>query len=403
MSAVVSAQQHRPELPRWTLAVHLLLFVPYLTASLSWGFNNGYFPLRPAIYLLAFGLLCLLSCRGRSRGFPITSLALMGLYLLRIVDLGVLQRWDHEGENVSEAISVGSTLFLAFVGVVGIGAWLQHGGRALLWGGFATMAIGVGVNICEFLGYGEFSSVPGRAAGFLQDANDSSITIINALTICLVLLKVFWQKVACLIIAIMGIVPTFSRSGMIVYALVFLVFAALHLKTHGRKILLTVVCGIGLGSVALGAFAMTVKDENAKRRLAGIFGGDTEKMGSSERMKDLEDGLVAAQQRPLLGYGVGAGTTHWKPHNQFVAIWIEHGLLVAIGFVGLWLTIFVKCFLHHRQGILLILPHLAFIPFTQMQLESVSVLYTALLASAISCTHPLRFSLFTPRHVPSPA
>lgn len=50
------------------------------------------------------------------------------------------------------------------------------------------------VNLLEFMGIGAYSSVPGRAAGFLQDANDSAIAIINGLTVCLVLLKDFGKR-----------------------------------------------------------------------------------------------------------------------------------------------------------------------------------------------------------------
>lgn len=200
----------------------------------------------------------------------------------------------------------------------------------------------------------------------------------------------------CLALAIIGIVPTFSRSGMIVYVLTFLVFCVLHFRTHSRQILLTVGLGLGLGSMAIGAFAMTVKDDNAKNRLAGIFGGESSKMASSERMKDLSDGLEAALQRPLTGHGMGSGTLHWKPHNQFVSLWVDMGIFVAAAYILLLLTLLIQCILHHRMATLLMVPHLAFIPFTQMQLEAVNVLYSLLLAAYLGSHSRIRFSLTSP-------
>ncbi len=381
----------------WATLWHILLFVPYTTGYISWGYANGLFPIRPFVYQIGMGLLCLWSCRGRGASFPKTSLVLLLLIFSRVVDIGLLQRFPHPDGNVTMAVSISSTLFIVFVALVSISVWIPRGGRPIFWVALLTMCIGTVVNILESIGIGAYSSVPGRAAGFLTDANDSAIAIINGMTVCIVLTKSFWRKGILLGVAMVGVVPTFSRSGMLVFGLMCLVFGALHFRTHAKQILTLAAVGITAAVVGLGAFAMTVKDENAKRRFQGIFGGDTAKMGSSERVKDLQDGLDAAMAKPVFGQGTGAGNSRWQPHNQFVSLWVDQGLLIALLFLGIWLVLAVKCWLFHRMAILAILPHIAFIPFTQMQLEAVNVLYTALIVAVWSSRAPIRFRLFRPR------
>lgn len=400
MISTLQAATHDPvskPMPRWALLVFLLFFVPYLTGGISWGYANGVFPIRPAFYMLALGVACLWSCRGQEIVFPKLSLLLLAFIGIRIFDIGVLQRFPHEEGNVAMAISIGSTLFLAFVAVVALGVWIRHGGRAIYLASLFTLLIGVAVNVAEFAGFGKFSSVPGRAAGFLIDANDSSIAIINSVAVCIVLSRRFWPKALLLGIAIIGVVPTFSRSGMIVYALVCVVFAMVHFRQHARQIITLAVVGVAFLVVGLGTFAVLVKDANAKARFSAIFGGDTSKMGSSERMKDLNDGLKAANEMPILGHGVGAGTSQWQPHNQFVSLWVDQGILAALFFVALWFLLLGKAFTVRKDALLAIVPHIAFIPFTQMQLESVNVLYSAIFVAAITSRHPIRFALWSPR------
>jgi hypothetical protein len=392
-------------MPRWALWVHVLLFVPYLTGAISYGYGHGWFPIRPVIYLLSMGFACLYACRGRGAMFPKTTLLIMAVLVCRMVDVGVLQRFETPEGNVEMAVSIGSSLFIVLVGAISISVWAQRDSKAIFVASFLTMVIGIVVNLLEFMGYGAFSSVPGRAAGFLVDANDSSIAIVNSLAVCLTLSKSFWKKALMLGAAATGIVPTFSRSGMLVYALICVVFVFLHFRQYTRQIVTMAVSGITLGVVGLGAFRLTVTDGNAKARMEAIFGGDTKKLGSSERLKDVEDGIAGAMQRPILGHGVGAGSSKWQPHNEFVSLWVEHGIVGAVGIVGIWVFMFFKCLLQKGTGVLMILPHIAFVPFTQMQMETISVFYSALLVAHLTSRSPIRFALLspTPRVTPMPS
>jgi hypothetical protein len=390
----------------WAMAMHLLFFVPYLTGAVAWGYKNGYFPIRPVLYMLVFGLACLYTMRKQVFLFPKTSLCILGYLFIRLLDAGLLQRFPTEEGPLVSAFSIGSVIFMALIGIVSHGAWLPTGGKPMLWAAYATVAVGVCVNLAEYLGHGKFSSVPGRAAGFLVDANDSAIAIIFGLAIVLTLSKKFWWNAFWIGFSLLGVFPTFSRSGFLVYAAVVFIYLAMNLRQHFGKIVLMAGGGAALGValMALASFQQSsaaVKDTNVQSRMSAIFGGDVNKMGSSERMKDVMDGVEGAMERPVFGHGVGAGVYKWQPHNQWVSLWIEMGLVGAVLYVLLWVALLLKSVSSGLSGILCVVPLLLFLPFTQMQMETAVVFYAATLSALLTSKSPVRFAFCRPSQAPA--
>jgi hypothetical protein len=385
-------------------AVHLAFFLPYTTGALSWMYANGVFPLRPALYMLGMGgiLACLLDWKNAL--YAKSTFILLAFMFWRIVDAGLLERHKTPEGPLVTTFSMSSGMILLTLAVVSQGYWTRRGGGPWMSIAVGTLLIGSVINVAEYFGIGKFSYVPGRSAGFLVDSNDSAIAIIMGMVVILTFNKRFWWNAAALGIGFLGVFPTFSRSGILVFLLVTLAFLAMNFRQHSKSIFLMLgiatVLGIGVFSLMMAQQSKgAVKDANVQNRMAAIFGGDTSKMGSDERMKDLMDGINGAWEAPIFGHGVGegSGAGRWQPHNQIVSIWIDLGM-VGAGIYLLLLSLWtLKSILAGFNGLLCILPTWLFLPFTQMQLESPMVLTAGTLAALLTSPNPVQFRLLQPQ------
>jgi hypothetical protein len=375
--------------------VQIGLFVPFITAFVAWANQQGIFPLRPAIFIAGMTMLCLVLTLMRRPAFPFTVLCILALLLIRVFDAWS-QRFEHFLGWQEVTFSMGSSFLLACASAVTCGCLVRGERRPLLWISALSVIICTGANIAETLGILRSSTVEGRTAGFIGDSNDSGIAIVCSLGIFLTLSRKFRHDVMMLAVAAAGIVPTLSRSGLLVYALVAVTWAALNLRAHFTRIMLSSAALIVAALTAVSFIAGSTQDKNVRDRISAIFGGDVDKMASNERLKDLTDGVHAAMLRPVTGHGTGAGFGGWKPHNQFVSLWLDLGILAAGAYALILLSLLAGALFTRGQGLLCALPVIAFVPFSQMLCDTAAYWLCAFTAAAVTSRRQLYFTLRSP-------
>ncbi len=202
------------------------------------------------------------------------------------------------------------------------------------------------INLGEFFLAGSviawLSNVPGRAAGFYENSNDSAMFI--AMAIPLVALNTNTRaRWAFYGLTLAGVYVTFSRGGLIAWALFVAVseLAQGHRRGWGVR---AMVFGLG-GFVAIGIISLfstdiarlmtetlwPYLDANTSARIEFLSNDSTQ-----ERMMVLERGFEAFAAAPLFGNGVGY-TYAWdfpvSVHNMMVLMLAEMGLVGGVWYV----------------------------------------------------------------------
>lgn len=360
--------------PCWLAMATLALVVftvPYTTNYIPWAYENGFFPIRPAVYQVTAMLMCVMVIMGRRPEFTMTNALLILFHLAYVFDAVVVSRFDHpRGESypvmVHGSILASVITLTWFVGVV------QRLSRLpVMVASALTVMIGSLSNLAEWFGVHDFSIVMGRAAGFHADPNNSAIAIVLALAVFLSLSKSMGWSFALMGLSFVAVAITLSRSGII--AELILCISYLIVSYRKRPALVTKAVVITLPLVMAGVVFLSanmssqvLRESDVKNRLVGLTGGDSQKMVSGERMKDLTDGLRAVRLEPVTGYGVGAGSTRWQPHNQLVTIWIDGGVIFASLYLLMLAALAFKCAVANGRGGLCLIAVIIFIPFSQV-------------------------------------
>jgi O-antigen ligase len=381
----------------------IALFVPYNTGFIAWAFRNGYFPLRPVIYLVLMCGINLMIHLPKKPAFSLSTLILLALLAYRLIDV-ILQRWPEPDGGMERAFRMGATLLFAGITSIVCGSCFRTSFVPLIAMAIVSILTSTGANLFETLGYIKNSSVPGRASGFLPDANDSSIAIVCMLALLLSLNKRFWLNMLMICISFGGVMLTYSRSGFLVLALTILAFLALNLRQNFKQIAVSVAASIviGIGAITYLSFGSSAKkDSNVEDRMSAILGGDLKKMESAERMKDLSDGVEAGKLQPVFGYGTGAGTDQWKPHNQLVSTWVDIGLPGVIPYLAVLFLIAARAVLRPQAAMLCAIPVICFLPFSQMLMDTTPYWIVAILGLLRSSPSPVVIRFLRPSTNPS--
>lgn len=372
-SSSADAPENRPGM-LWTAivtVVFVLFTVPYTTNFIPWGYSEGVFPLRPAIYLFLTAVGAVVCVVGRKPDFTLTTLLILLFHGAYLFDAAVLRRFDHpDGSNyamMTHGAVLLTTLSLAwFIGAVHSVTWIP-----VIVSCFLTVVICSLMNIAEWFGVHSFTIVMGRAAGFWGDPNNASIAIVTALAVFLTLNRNIWLSFALIALSFVAVAITLSRSGIIVEILVILTYLVIAYRKNPKTVSKALLLTIPLVAVAVGFFVSNMssnvlREADVQNRLGALLGKDSEKMASGERVKDLSDGLKALRLEPVAGYGIGAGTAKWQPHNQLVAVWLDGGILVAVLYISILGLLAFKCTAAGLQGSLCFLTIILFIPFSQI-------------------------------------
>jgi hypothetical protein len=180
------------------------------------------------------------------------------------------------------------------------------------------------VNVAELFGLLEFAGeegrVAGRSGGFYINANGAGIAIVMGLAVVIPRIPARW-RLPLLVTGVVGVLTTFSRGAVLCLAV--LVTYLLKAKQIGRWRI----------AAALIALAILLAAE-ADMAMRWLDAGDvlTQETAGRLRLEHSDSGraaLALAAWReflasPLIGNGIAATV---QPHNQFLALAGDHGLL----------------------------------------------------------------------------
>lgn len=390
--------------PIWiamAVVVFVAFTVPFTTNWIQWANNNGIFPIRPAIYLVLTSMACIMFVIGRKPDFTLTSIIVLVFHLAYLFEATVLHRYSHPSGESYGMMKHGAMLLSIITLIWFLGVMHRTSHLPILIASALTIMVGSFSNIAEWFGLHSFSIVMGRAAGFHGDPNNSAIAIVLALAIFLTLSKNMWLSFCMLGISFIAVAITLSRSGFI--AELAICISYLIASYRKRPVLVTKALTITVPAVIVvivylisNMSSEALQQSDIKDRLGALTGGDSQKMASGERMKDLTDGLNAVRMQPISGYGVGAGTSKWQPHNQLVAVWIDGGIIFGVLYLMILGSLTFKCVAMRGRGGLCLLALIIFIPFSQVLNNSIGYWMTAVILMNITSNRFYTIQWFKP-------
>lgn len=221
---------------------------------------------------------------------------------------------------------------------------------------------------------GLFSIVLGRASGLYGNPNISGHFLVFGMVLTAQRVWPRWRLAYCLLIGA-GVLVTFSRSAMLMWALAMFAVAYFDWFRMGRTLSIAVVSGgVGLVLVALNAGVLVqafdtlsmgqMLNENARLRIGGSF-IEQHDFSKQDRIYVAIRALEQWKEAPLFGHGIGSNALlTLRSHNQYLEMASELGvfgpaLLIALMWL-LWrtgtsvarvllLVYIVSCFFSHNN------------------------------------------------------
>lgn len=192
-------------------------------------------------------------------------------------------------------------------------------------------------------GYGESASFFLRIQGWgtmFGNANDlaSVLTVLLPFALIFGLMRRGWRRLfyfACVVVAAVAVVCTFSRSGFL--GLLLSCGLILWKLSRGRRLT------IFLATLALGGILAVAMPGKYMTRLSTILNPQTDSTNSAqERQAQMRRAAELAVRRPIIGIGMGNfhiyAIGEMKAHNSFLEIAAELGLAGLIAFLVLILA-----------------------------------------------------------------
>lgn len=201
-------------------------------------------------------------------------------------------------------------------------------------------------------------AVPGRPGSFLINANKPA----EVLVLCgLLAMPVLRPRLALVLVMVMGlgIFATFSRTGMVAWVLLVLVYWNQQILKRAQ------IIGIGGFAVLLvasgGLLAILIESQDLpvdavkdiSNRISFIGTGNLQDESAQDRGFVLQEGVKLFFGHPLAGAGAGA-THYWEhdvaPHNFLVLMAAEYGLIGVAAWLGLVFMVLSGRYLEHFSG-----------------------------------------------------
>jgi O-antigen ligase len=360
---------------RWFLALVIgscvLLVVPFAS-----GMTNYW--TRQQIALLAssniFGAAAILAgviAVMSPPRLPASLWLLLLFMIVRSVDAFARGHGDHDFDPVFS--SVGALLFCSALSVM---SGNIHAFRlGAITSATLVLVFNAAVNFWEWSNPGYFSTVEGRSAGLLGNANAAAYSI--ALMLGTILAAGIPRAFAYTLITIagLGIFFTLSRGGAISWILVVGVYILATFEARARSL------AIGFGLLAasglvifylIASMGLTDSGGDVRARL-DLFSGRIESLdiNDSSRVDVFYEAIDGIQKAPLFGYGTFAATGFlFRPHNEFLAVWLDHGIIGIALFVSAICFLGWECY-RGRQPVLFVgyIALLSTTPFSHNLLE----------------------------------
>jgi len=259
----------------------------------------------------------------------------------------------------------------------------------------AGVLLGVGLNIYEQFHPMTFSDVPGRSSGLYANINQSGCALMLGMILSKDIVPKRFRFLFCVLAGI-GIVTTFSRAAMLGWILV-MGFSVVRSGVDIRKISQALVA-LGLvfaffssaywQHVSMGLEQRGALNASVVQRLQFFSQGDTQDASATERQAVAAYALHLFEQKPIFGWGTGAGRNleafSVGTHNIYLNLMIDHGLVGVFIMPWLLLAIIWGC----RRNVLdVAVPYVMFVIlwgfFSHNVLEERYLLLTVALAGSM--------------------
>jgi O-antigen ligase len=215
----------------------------------------------------------------------------------------------------------------------------------------AAVLLGVGFNLYELFNPQTFSNVLGRSAGLYINPNQSGNALVLGMILGLGTVAERYRLVFMVTIGL-GVLITFSRSALLAWTIAFLLVCAVDLLLNRRIRGLAEVAVAGLVAAAVflspgwTAVQARLEDEHVLNddvlgRVSAIGIGQFDDDSATERGEVATRAWDTFGADPLLGSGTGASISppfDVGPHNTYLALMVDHGLLGLILFPALILA-----------------------------------------------------------------
>lgn len=317
------------------LLAYLLLPIFYANAEGVFGLKTG-LPTGVALFALSLGYYLILAFTNNLKILLPLSSKLFFLFCVVATFQVSLMPDRHEGHYedwIRNMLYTLSAFFMSHL-LLTTRERVEKLAVILTWTG-TLLAV---VNIIEFFDRGliNLSVTPTRSAGLLMNANPSAAAILAAYWI-----SYFAPQRFLLIkrlIMFVGIYTTFSRAGLILYFGILFYLEIFAQRLNMRRLVLSlsfialVVVMASFGRVLVEATndPMVAKTYT---RVVNIVEGNFDDASSAQRRRVIPLQFERFKERPLFGWGAGAAGGEDSPHNQFLLIAVEHGLLGVLLFV----------------------------------------------------------------------
>ena len=228
--------------------------------------------------------------------------------------------------------------------------------KAAFYSLILVILVNASVNLIEFFTDSiEWSSIPGRSAGWHLNANKSGKYLAMSLIFASIVTprKLLWPLI---LIATAGILVTFSRGTWVELFIVIVGISLINSTPIGQRISLldlkpssfiAMVLGGMIASIFLialfsGQAYEMIKDTPAEEFLSadtiGRMSGDFTDDSANERRNILKSAINVGLNNPITGAGLSY-TYEWDhpvgPHNDYAKLFAERGILGLVLFLSL--------------------------------------------------------------------
>ena len=227
------------------------------------------------------------------------------------------------------------SLFLVVTLVVYCTRDAQRAARIAIIG---AVLLATALNVYELLNPLTFSTIPGRSVGLYYNVNHSSAAIVLGLLLSYGVVP-SRLRVPYLLVSLVGILPTFSRAGILAWVVVvgyFILREGLTVAQVRRVVILIVTVLVLISSSLWSNLSETLEERgvltlNVRERLAFLTGGGASDVSTSERQQVAAKAWEMFGEEPLLGHGTGSSLLlegfDIGPHNMFLVMLAEHGVI----------------------------------------------------------------------------
>lgn len=205
------------------------------------------------------------------------------------------------------------------------------------------------MNIVDIMspGMAAFSLSPGRAAGFYVNPNISGAYLVFGMILTMTILPKRFRFKYCMLIGL-GVALTFSRSSLIMWVFSIAAASRLSLFKVGKMVSFAIIGFLVLAFLTLqfiGNYAneLGLDKHLTKDQLSRIHYGGKEDLSVQSRTSVFWHAIDLIKEAPVLGYGLGAsndpGPTEVHPHNMFLLVWVEQGIIGLFVYLSILLLL----------------------------------------------------------------